>query len=65
MTARIQPEVANDWAERLALEIALDMHRHGTQDACNLTAARLRLVKAEGERDGINQATRAIVGGAS
>ena len=37
-----------DWADRLALEIALDMQRMGTRDACKLTAARLRLVKSEG-----------------
>lgn len=55
-------EIPADWADRLALEIALDMQRMGTRAACGLTAARLRLVRAEGEAKGLDVATGLIAG---
>lgn len=55
---------ALDWADRLAIEIALDMRTRGTRDACSLTAARLRLVKAQGKFDGFEDAGT-ILGGRS
>jgi hypothetical protein len=51
---------AEDWADQLALEIALDMQRMRNRDARELTAARLRLVRCEGEAAGINQAAAAV-----
>lgn len=54
MTAHVRNRdtEAQDWADRLALEIALDMRTRGTRDACAATAHVLRLVREEGKRDG-------------
>ena len=52
-----------DWADRLALEIALDMQRLGNRDARELTAARLRLVRLNGELAAANKAVALAVGG--
>jgi len=49
----IHEDEPQDWAYFLALEMALDFRTRGTRDACSLAAARLRLVRTEGERDGI------------
>jgi hypothetical protein len=57
MTAEQQAE---DWADRLALEIALDMQRHGTRFACELTASRLRLVRLQGKFEATDAAVNVI-----
>lgn len=59
----IQPQRPADWADELAAAIIADVHSRRYTEAESLIAARLRLVKCEGERDGINRAS-AIVAGA-
>lgn len=59
MTAPTEQE-SNDWADRLALEIALDMQRHGTRYACELTASRLRLVRLQGKFEATDAAVNII-----
>lgn len=59
-TTATEDDTHGDWADRLALEIAIDMQRRGTRDACGLVAARLRLVRVEGEQDGLRQATNFV-----
>lgn len=51
---------ADDWADKLALEIALDMQRLGTRHACELTAARLRLVKCQGVYEGADGTAKEV-----
>ena len=48
-----QPENGPDWADKLALQIAGDYDAVVSIDAHNLVAARIRLVRAQGERDGM------------
>jgi hypothetical protein len=54
-------EESEDWADRLALEIALDMHRLGNQAARRVTAARLRVVKCEGILEGAEKVGDSVI----
>lgn len=55
-TPQTEDDTHGDWADRLALEIALDMQRMGLRRASELTAARLRLVKCQGEYEAAGRA---------
>lgn len=59
--AQGEPSIhADDWADKLALEIALDHTRLGTRHACELTAARLRLVKCQGVYEGADGTAKEV-----
>lgn len=51
---------AGDWADRLAVEIAIDLQSYGTREACGLIAARLRAVKGEGKLEAAQEAQQLI-----
>ena len=54
-------EQHEDWADRLALEMAIDFATRGSREARTLVAARLRKLKADSILEGHDSATKAAL----
>lgn len=53
-------ETPADWADQLALDICADVQGRRHKEALSLVASRLRLVRCEGEGEGLRKAAQAI-----
>jgi hypothetical protein len=66
MTGNLPPgctERHRDWADEMADQIATDLvSRAPIEDRLACVAARLRLIRQEGEGDGINRMANALMG---